>query len=320
MSMHDDDRRPRRSSPHSRWDEDDRLARNRDSGDLRRRGHVERGSSRSSGAETAGQGAGMGRPSGGRGWDEDYGDRRSRGRYDADRYHGDDEDGARDDPRNKGARSDEGDSTAFDRSAQRRGGGGNRAWFGTRDYERYAAGGRYSGGGPAEGAYGAGRSGGAYGDDAMPSGGSTTRGRRHRGEWMSGASERAMSGGLGGTTADDGVSAVAGRIVGPGRLGRGMSGKGPKGYARSDERIREDVCDRLTDDPQLDASSIDVRVQKGEVTLDGTVGHRNDKRHAEDLIDDVSGVKHVQNNLRVKPDAERGPRERATNTDIGPTS
>ena len=312
MSMHDDDRRPRRSSPDNHWDEDNRLARNRDSGDLGGRGRLQRGSSRGYGGETGGQGAGMGRPSGGRGWDEDYGDRRSRGRYDADRFHGDDEDGARDDRRNKGARSDEGDSTAVDRSAQRRAGGGIRAWFGTRDYERYAAGGRYGGSGPAEGAYGAGRSGGAYGDDAMPSGGSTTRGRSHGGERMGGASGRAVSGGLGGTAADDG--AVAGRIVGPGRLFRGMSGKGPKGYARSDERIREDVCDRLTDDPELDASSIDVRVEKGEVTLDGTVTHRQDNRHAEDLIDDVSGVKHVQNNLRVKPDTS------ATNTDIGPTS
>jgi hypothetical protein len=154
----------------------------------------------------------------------------------------------------------------------------------------------------------------------MPSGGSTTRGRHHRDERIGSASERAVAGGLGGTAADHGVGSVAGRILGPGRLGRGISGTGPKGYARSDERIREDVCDRLTDDPELDASSIDVRVEKGEVTLDGTVGHRQDKRHAEDLIDDVSGVKHVQNNLRVEPDSERGPGGRATNIDLGPTS
>ena len=29
-------------------------------------------------------------------------------------------------------------------------------------------------------------------------------------------------------------------------------GKGPKGYTRSDDRIREDVCDCLTDDPMLE--------------------------------------------------------------------
>ena len=116
MSMHDDDRRPRRSSPDNRWDEDDRLARNRVSGDLRGRGRVERGSSRGYGGETGGQGAGMGRPSGGRGWDEDYGDRRSRGRYEADRYHGDDED-SRDERGYKAARSDKGNFTSVDRGA-----------------------------------------------------------------------------------------------------------------------------------------------------------------------------------------------------------
>jgi osmotically-inducible protein OsmY len=76
-------------------------------------------------------------------------------------------------------------------------------------------------------------------------------------------------------------------------------GKGPRGYKRSDPRIEEDVNDRLSDDPMLDASNISVTVKDGEVTLDGFVTSRLDKRRAEDLTDDVSGVKHVQNNLRV---------------------
>jgi len=77
-------------------------------------------------------------------------------------------------------------------------------------------------------------------------------------------------------------------------------GKGPKGYTRSDERIREDVNDRLTDDPWLDASDIDVAVAIGEVTLTGEVLSRQDKRRAEDCAEMVSGVTHVQNNLRVR--------------------
>lgn len=76
-------------------------------------------------------------------------------------------------------------------------------------------------------------------------------------------------------------------------------GKGPKGYQRSDARIEEDVNDRLSDDPVLDASNITVTVKSGEVTLDGFVSSRWDKRRAEDDVDDVSGVRHVQNNLRV---------------------
>jgi osmotically-inducible protein OsmY len=76
-------------------------------------------------------------------------------------------------------------------------------------------------------------------------------------------------------------------------------GKGPKGYQRSDARIEEDVNDRLSDDPVLDASNITVTVKEAEVTLDGFVSSRWGKRRAEDLVDDVSGVRHVQNNLRV---------------------
>lgn len=76
-------------------------------------------------------------------------------------------------------------------------------------------------------------------------------------------------------------------------------GRGPKGYTRSDERIRDDANDRLTDDPRVDASNITLEVDKGEITLNGTVSNRREKRLAEDCVDSVSGVKHVQNNLRV---------------------
>jgi osmotically-inducible protein OsmY len=99
---------------------------------------------------------------------------------------------------------------------------------------------------------------------------------------------------------------------GAGSYGGGMErrdgdfrGIGPKGYARSDERIRDDVCDALTDDPYLDASHIEVSVKDGEVTLDGMVGSRHDKRAAEDLAEGVTGARHVQNNLRVDPAESR---------------
>ena len=80
-------------------------------------------------------------------------------------------------------------------------------------------------------------------------------------------------------------------------------GRGPKGYQRSDERIRDDVNDRLTDDPHIDASEIEVSVSGREVTLSGTVNSRFEKRHADDIAESVSGVTHVQNNLRVQQSA-----------------
>lgn len=80
-------------------------------------------------------------------------------------------------------------------------------------------------------------------------------------------------------------------------------GKGPKGYVRSDERIREDVSDHLTQDDLVDASNIEVVVVDCECTLNGSVATRGEKRRAEDLAERIMGVKHVQNNLRVAPTA-----------------
>ena len=59
-------------------------------------------------------------------------------------------------------------------------------------------------------------------------------------------------------------------------------GRGPKDYKRSDDRIKEDVNDRITDDYFLDASDISVEVSDQEVTLSGTVQSRWEKRRAED--------------------------------------
>jgi osmotically-inducible protein OsmY len=80
-------------------------------------------------------------------------------------------------------------------------------------------------------------------------------------------------------------------------------GRGPKGYQRSDARIIEDVCERLTEDPHVDASDIEVDVVNSEVMLTGSIKSRIVKRYVEDLVESVSGVRHVQNNLRIQPRA-----------------
>jgi osmotically-inducible protein OsmY len=77
-------------------------------------------------------------------------------------------------------------------------------------------------------------------------------------------------------------------------------GKGPRGYTRSDERIKEDVCDRLYDDSYVDASEVEVKVEGSEVILTGTVHSREEKRRAEDLAEAISGVRNVQNQLKVQ--------------------
>jgi osmotically-inducible protein OsmY len=83
------------------------------------------------------------------------------------------------------------------------------------------------------------------------------------------------------------------------------AGRGPKGWHRPDDRIREEVSERLTDDPHVDASEIEVRVEAGEVTLSGTIDDRQAKRRAEDIAHAVSGVRDVHNRLRVQPAAGR---------------
>jgi hypothetical protein len=83
------------------------------------------------------------------------------------------------------------------------------------------------------------------------------------------------------------------------RLG-GFAGAGPKGYLRSDSRMREDVCDRLTADDELDARGIEVAVDHGVVTLDGSVPDRRSKWRAEDIAEQASGVRAVHNNLLVQ--------------------
>jgi sporulation protein YlmC with PRC-barrel domain len=78
------------------------------------------------------------------------------------------------------------------------------------------------------------------------------------------------------------------------------TGKGPRGYRRSDDRIYENVCEWLMIDGRIDADDIDVEVHNGEVSLNGTIADRQTKRRAEELAESVPGVMDVQNRLRVR--------------------
>jgi osmotically-inducible protein OsmY len=93
----------------------------------------------------------------------------------------------------------------------------------------------------------------------------------------------------------------------------GQRGRGPQRPAAmpelgdEDTRIWNDVSACLTDDWYVDGTEITVSVADGEVTLDGTVENRAEKRLAEDCADSVPGVVDVHNNLRIrKPDRPAG--------------
>jgi osmotically-inducible protein OsmY len=86
----------------------------------------------------------------------------------------------------------------------------------------------------------------------------------------------------------------------------GQRGKGPKGYIRSENRIRDDVFDRLTEDDRLDATNIDVQVQGDTVILSGTVLSREEKRRAEDLVERITGVRNVENRIHLDVNTTSG--------------
>ena len=90
-----------------------------------------------------------------------------------------------------------------------------------------------------------------------------------------------------------------------GEMQRGQYfGRGPKNYRRTDERIEEDVNETLTRHGAIDASDIEVKVKDGEVTLSGHVDSRRAKRLAEEIVEELSGVREVNNQIRVKRHGE----------------
>lgn len=100
------------------------------------------------------------------------------------------------------------------------------------------------------------------------------------------------------------------------------AGIGPRGYRRSDERIRDDICERMTQHGMLDASNMEVQVHQGEVTLTGTARNRQEKRLAEDLAESVSGVSDIHNQLRLSgvPGGGAGRREDVRGSGVYPAS
>jgi len=81
--------------------------------------------------------------------------------------------------------------------------------------------------------------------------------------------------------------------------GRDYRGVGPRNYTRSDDRIREDLNERLTEAYDLDASGLAVEVENGVATLTGNVPQRWMKHRAEDLADGCIGVRDVRNHIMV---------------------
>lgn len=168
-------------------------------------------------------------------------------------------------------------------------GGGHRSEYGGGYAHEYGRGGDYGhrGGGNA------GRPGGA--DETPQSGGNWFTGVH------GGAPDRNPGQGFGayGYSNADEPAVRGGQGGGRDYANRDHSGRGPRNYQRSDERIREDVCERLTRHREIDASDIDIEVRAGVVTLSGHVEDKHAKRLAEDIAEEVMGVSEVRNELKA---------------------
>jgi Flp pilus assembly secretin CpaC len=92
---------------------------------------------------------------------------------------------------------------------------------------------------------------------------------------------------------------------------------GPKGYKRSDERLKEDICEQLMQCAFIDASEVTVEVQNGKVTLEGTVPERRMKHVIEDIADNCSGVDDVENRVGV---SRSGAKSESEQSSIGSSS
>jgi hypothetical protein len=88
----------------------------------------------------------------------------------------------------------------------------------------------------------------------------------------------------------------AGAFFSPGapREDRVSQRRGP-----SDRVLWAVIVERLEDERRLDLRDVEVIVENREVTLNGTVRRKEDKRRIEDVAD-IDGIRHVQNNLRVR--------------------
>jgi len=79
-----------------------------------------------------------------------------------------------------------------------------------------------------------------------------------------------------------------------------FSGTTPKNFKRSDERIYDEICDRLSQGGHFDVSDVEIKVEDGEVTLEGSLDNRSDKHRIEMLADSVMGVKEITNQIKIK--------------------
>lgn len=67
-----------------------------------------------------------------------------------------------------------------------------------------------------------------------------------------------------------------------------------------DEAIAKSIADELAQTAMIDMNSIDIKVERGEVILTGTVPSATARSEAAQIVHDTFGVKHLNNQLKIK--------------------
>jgi osmotically-inducible protein OsmY len=83
------------------------------------------------------------------------------------------------------------------------------------------------------------------------------------------------------------------------KTGGSHAGQGSQFRRRSDDKIHEEIWELLSNNADLDATEVELHVESGAVTLTGTVDSRDAKWLTEDLATSVTGVREVNNRLKV---------------------
>ncbi|ABS25919.1 BON domain-containing protein [Anaeromyxobacter sp. Fw109-5] len=82
--------------------------------------------------------------------------------------------------------------------------------------------------------------------------------------------------------------------------------RGPKGWRRSDERILDELCERIVRSG-VDASDVEVAVERGVLRLRGIVPHPDDRRLLVELASAVLGVEEIEDEVTTARDAALEP-------------
>jgi hypothetical protein len=81
---------------------------------------------------------------------------------------------------------------------------------------------------------------------------------------------------------------------------RRQAERGQRARRRPDETLAQEIREVLANDPELDATDVEIEVEGGAVTLSGVVDESDAKLLAEELIETLPGVREVHNRIRVE--------------------